>query len=300
MKNRDKYGYLFIAPFLLVFTVFGIYPILLTFYMTFTSYKGLGPMKIEGIANWTTVIADKYFWSACVNTWRLWGVNIVIQLGLALLLVIIFSDMVWNIKGLGFFRTMYYLPNLITLASVSMLFKIFLDWKHGAFNQILISSGLIAKDINWLGTPMLASVWISIIQAWMWFGNSFIILMAGVMGISKDYFEAAKVDGASRSQTFFKITMPLLRPIMLYVAITSLIGGMQIFELPFLITDGLGAPNGKLNTMVMYLYNMAFKYKRFGYASTVAYMIFGLTLIFSVLSYFLINRGNKGGAKNVK
>jgi multiple sugar transport system permease protein len=109
--------------------------------------------------------------------------------------------------------------------------------------------------------------------------------MAGVTGISKDYFEAAKVDGANRIQMFSKVTIPLLKPILLYVAITSLIGGMQIFELPLLLTNGIGAPNGSLNTLVLYMFNKAFEYRQFGYGATVAYMIFFFTLLFSVIAY---------------
>ena len=119
----------------------------------------------------------------------------------------------------------------------------------------------------------------------MWFGNSFIVLMAGVQGISKDYFEAATIDGAGRWTIFGKITLPLLKPILIYVAITSLIGGLQIFDLPFLITDGLGAPSGALNTMVMYLYNTAFKYNNVGYSAAIAYALFFIIAICSAFTF---------------
>jgi ABC-type sugar transport system permease subunit len=199
-------------------------------------------------------------------------------------------------KGLGFFRTVFYLPNLITLASVTILFRVLLDWQRGPFNQVLLSLSLIDKPIDYLNLPSKAQAAVSLIQAWMWFGNSFLFLMAGVTGISKDYFEAAKVDGANRMQMFTKITLPLLKPIMLYVAITSLIGGMQIFELPLLLTGGLGAPKGALITMVLMLYNQAFRFKNFGYAATIAYGIFFITILFSIISYRVMYANkNKGG-----
>lgn len=299
MKKRNLYGYFFIAPFLIVFLALSIYPVLLTFFYTFTKFDGYTEYIIVGGENWSRLISDKFFWQALINTWKIWGLNIVIQLGLALLLVMIFSDISWQIKGLGFFRMVFYLPNLITLASVAMLFWALLDWKYGAINQILMKLGLLSTELKFLGVPKLAQGSVSVIQAWMWFGNSFLFLMAGVTGISRDYFEAAKVDGANRGQMFRKVTLPLLRPVLLYVAITSLIGGMQIFELPYLLTDTVGSPKGSLNTMIMLMFNQAFKYKSFGYGATVAYGVFIITAFFSIISYkMMYGSSKKGGAKD--
>lgn len=296
-RNRQNYGYIFVAPFFIMFFTFLIYPIAQTFYFTFTSKTtAIAPFEFVGFDNWLRFIGDEQFKMAFVNTWKIWGLNIVLQLGLALVLVFIFSDITWRIKGLGFFRTMFYLPNLITLASVAMLFRILLDWKYGAINQALVSAGIVATEPNWLNTPNLAQMWVGIIGAWLWFGNTFLFLMAGVQGISTEYFEAAKVDGANRRQMFFKITMPLLKPIMLYVSITSLIGGMQIFEMPQLLTDGLGAPGNGLLTMVLLLYNQYFKYKNMAYASTVAYGLFFVTMAFTFIYYRLVfAKRDKGG-----
>ena len=122
-----------------------------------------------------------------------------------------------------------------------------------------MGSGAVGSPVNWLGSTATAPYVISVISAWMWFGNSFIMLMAGVQGISKDYFEAAAIDGAGRMKTFTRITLPLLKPIMLYVGITSLIGGLQMFDLPFLISGGTaGNPSGSTQTVVMYLYKFGF------------------------------------------
>lgn len=298
MKKRDHYGYIFIAPFFLVFIVFLIYPVILTFYYTFTDFKGYGDYAAVGVDNWTRLFTDGQFFIAFINTWKIWGINIVVQLGLAFILVFIFSDLVWKIKAVGFFRTLFYLPNLITLASVSMLFRVLLDENYGAFNQILLSLGFIDEFYNYLGRPLSAQASVALIQAWMWFGNSFLFLMAGVTGISKDYFEAAKVDGANRFQMFGKITLPLLKPIMLYVAITSLIGGMQIFELPLLLTNGLGAPKDALLTMVLLLYNQAFRFQNFGYGATVAYGIFLITIVFSIIAYKVMYSNKQKGGVN--
>ena len=285
MKKVDRYGYLFIAPFWIIFLIFSIYPVALTFYYSFTNYSGSGTAEVVGLANYTRLLTDSYFVEAFFNTWKIWGINFALQIGLALVLALIFSDMRMKLRGLAFFRSIFYLPNLITISSVALLFGILLDWQHGSLNMILLNIGLISEPINWLNEPATAQLSVSLILTWMWFGHSFIVVMAGVSGISKDYYEAALIDGANRWQTFTKITIPLLKPILLYIMITSLIGGLQLFDLPMLLTDGIGSPDGSLNTMVLYLYNQAFKFNNYGYASAVAYGLFVITLIFSAIVF---------------
>ncbi|WRP07073.1 sugar ABC transporter permease [Rossellomorea aquimaris] len=285
MKKLDRYGYVFIAPFWIIFLIFSIYPVALTFYYSFTNYSGSGTAEVVGLANYARLLSDSYFVEAFFNTWKIWGINFALQIGLALVLALIFSDMRMKLKGLAFFRSIFYLPNLITISSVALLFGILLDWQHGSLNMILLNIGLISEPINWLNEPATAQLSVSLILTWMWFGHSFIVVMAGVSGISKDYYEAALIDGANRWQTFTKITIPLLKPILLYIMITSLIGGLQLFDLPMLLTDGIGSPDGSLNTMVLYLYNQAFKFNNYGYASAVAYGLFVITLIFSSLVF---------------
>jgi multiple sugar transport system permease protein len=142
----------------------------------------------------------------------------------------------------------------------------------------------IKEPINFLNIPSYAQNTVSLIQWWMWFGQTTIILLAGMSAIPETYYEAARVDGATKMQIFFKITLPLLRPTMLYVSVTSLIGGMQLFDVPAVLTDGIGAPQNSLMTMIIFLYNQAFRYENFGYASAVAYGIFA---IISVLSFII-------------
>ncbi|MDD3338687.1 MAG: sugar ABC transporter permease [Lachnospiraceae bacterium] len=289
-KDINRMGYLFVAPFVIVFLVFSAYPVIRTLYLSFTQYKGFGEPVFLGLANYQRVITDPIFWTALGNTAKIWGINIVLQLGLAFLLTIVFSDIKYKMRGLSVYRALFYLPNLIAATSVAFLFKTLLDWQFGSLNQILISAGLIKSGINWLGQPGTAQLVVAVIGAWMWFGNSFIMLMAGVQGISKDYFEAAAIDGAGRWRTFASITIPLLKPILLYVAITSLIGGLQLFDIPFLITDGAGAPSNALNTVVMYLYNSAFKYNNVGYAGAIAYLLFLIIGVVAVIEYKVMYR----------
>lgn len=298
IKNYNRAGYLFVLPFVIVFLIFNVYPVLRTLYLSFTNAKIVGVGKIQWVwfDNYIRVITDKFFWRALGNTLRIWGVNIVLQLGLAFLLTIIFSDIKYKIKGLGIFRVIYYLPNLIAATSVAFLFKTLLDWRYGTFNQIIYQAfkffGKSYNPIDWLGTAAHAGSTIAVISAWMWFGNSFIMLMAGVQGISKDYFEAAAIDGAGRWTVFGKITLPLLKPILLYVAITSLIGGLQMFDLPYLMADKASASYNSVQTAVMYLYKFGFETgtTQTGYASAIAYILFLIILTVSVVQFKLFNK----------
>jgi multiple sugar transport system permease protein len=287
-------AYLFVLPFVIVFLTFSVYPVFRTLYLSFTSYKGFGDAKWAGLANYIRVFKDKFFWKALGNTVKIWGVNIILQLGLAFLLTVIFSDIKYKIRGLSVFRAVYYLPNLIAATSVAFLFKTLLDWKYGSFNQLLLTLGVAKEQINWLGSTSTAPYVISVIGAWMWFGNSFIMLMAGVQGIPTDYFEAAAIDGAGRWKVFAQITIPLLRPIMLYVFVTSLIGGLQLFDLPFLMNgvapNTAGEPSGCLQTAVMYLYKFGFETHQVGYASAIAYTLFFIILIVSIIQFKTLGR----------
>lgn len=294
MKHKTKkyqrfhrVAYLLIIPFVATFLIFSVYPVLRTLYLSFMNYKGFGDPKYVGLDNYARVIGDKFFWRSLANTIRIWSVNIVLQLGIAFLLTIVFSDIKYRVKGLGFFRAVFYLPNIIAATSIAFLFKTLLDWKYGSVNQLLALLGINAGNpINWLGDIKVAPYVVAVINAWIWFGNSFIMLMAGVQGISRDYYEAAAIDGAGRWKIFGKITLPLLKPIMLYVAITSLIGGLQMFDIPYLISGGTaGQPSGKLQTVIMYLYKFGFETRQVGYAAAIAYMLFFIILVVSVIQY---------------
>ncbi len=290
-RNINNIAYFFLLPFVIVFLIFNVYPVIRTLYLSFNNYTGFGDPTWTGLSNYARVLQDKFFWIALKNTMRIWGVNIVLQLGLAFLLTIIFSDIKYKMKGLGIFRALFYLPNLIATTSVAFLFQTLLDWRYGTFNQILIKIGLISSPIDWLGQTSTASYVIAVIAAWMWFGNSFIMLMAGVQGIPRDYFEAAALDGAGRWKVFGSITIPLLKPILLYVSITSLIGGLQMFDLPFLISGGTaGTPSGSTQTVVMYLYKFGFEVWQVGYASAVAYVLFMIILVVSVIQFKVFNK----------
>jgi len=291
-SRRSNVAYVFVVPFVVTFLIFSVYPVFRTFYLSFTNFRGFGTPDFVGVDNYVRVVGDKFFWRAFGNTFRIWSVNIVLQLGIAFILTIVFSDIKYRMRGIGFFRAVFYLPNIIAATSVAFLFKTLFDWRYGSVNQMLVALGINASNpTNWLGSSDVAPYLVATIGAWMWFGNSFIMLMAGVQGIPKDYFEAASIDGAGRWKIFSKITIPLLRPILLYVGITSLIGGLQMFDLPFLISGGTaGNPSGSLQTVIMYLYKFGFEIgtHQVGYAAAIAYTLFAIILIVSIIQFRLM------------
>lgn len=296
LTSYNRWGYIFVAPFVIVFAIFSIYPVVRTLYLSFTDLKVMGAANWVGFDNYVRVFTDKFFWKALLNTVRIWVVNIILQLGLAFLLVIVFSNLNWKIKGLQQFRIIYYLPNLIAATSLAFLFKTLLDHRFGTFN-ILLSGiykmfGASYTPIDWLGSPSAAPYTIAVIQSWIWFGNSFLMLMASVQGISKDYFEAAAIDGANTWTIFKNITLPLINPIMMYVAITSLIGGLQMFDLPYLMVTATTGSYDNVQTVMMYLYKFGFTTGSIqtGYASAVAYALFLIILGVTIIQLKFFNK----------
>lgn len=290
-QKRAKYGYMFVAPYVIAFLVFQLYPIIYTFILSLTSD---GNDAFVGFKNYAHLLQDNVFWKSVGNTWIIWLGCIIPQLVSALFLAVLLCQ--YKIRGAGFFRAVFYLPNLVTAASIGILFSVLLDWQTGTFNKMLMSVGLISEPVKWMGSPVFARSLTSFIQWWMWFGHSTILLTAGIKAISSEVVEAAIVDGANNRQRFFYITMPLIRPTLLYVAVTSLIGGMQIFDIPMALTGGTGEPQKSLMTMVLYLYNSAFKNKNYAYGATVSYGLFAIIVLVSIVFFRVLNpKQDEGG-----
>lgn len=287
--NKDYYGYIFIAPFLLVLLIFTIYPIIYSFFLSFTKWDGsLTPAKFIGLTNYKRILADTVFYQSILNTVIIWICNVIPQMLFALGLAVILSDR--EIKGKGFFRWVYYLPNIVTLSTVGVLFYFIMDWQCGALNKMLISMHFLKEPVDWLQNPAIARGTVSFILWWVWFGYTMIIFMAGIKSIPEDYMEAAKVDGASKWQVFRFITLPCLRNTMIYNVICSVIGGLTMFDIPYIISNGTGQPLNKTLTMVMYVYNTTFRNYNFGYGATIGVSLSVIVFICVVISFKFLNR----------
>lgn len=300
-----KWGYIFVAPFVVVYLIFSLYPLLSTFFYSLFEYHRdglsiIGP-NFVGFDNFVKLFTpDKKgeigILVYTANTLIMWVMGAIPQLVFSLLLSIIFTGQRLNIKGQRFFKTVMYMPNLIMAAAFSMLFFTLLS-NVGPINQIIVS--FTGETFDFFGKVWSARSVIAFINFIMWFGNTTILLMAGIMGIDQSLFEAASIDGANSGQVFFKITLPLLMPIMVYVAITSLIGGLQMYDVPQIITAGIGTPNRSTMTLIMYLNNYLGTSKNYGMAGAVSVLIFIITGILSIFVYMSLN-SDSGAEKKKK
>ena len=288
-----KWGYFFIIPFFVVYAIFTLYPQLLTIYNSFfENYRDgltqIGP-NFVGLANYKELFSTNLsgyipLVKFAKNTLLLWILGAVPQFVVAMLLALFFTSTRLNIRGQQFFKTVIYMPNLIMASCFSMLFFTLFS-QIGPVNQMLIASGAINEAINFLGIKVTVRALIGVMNFLMWFGNTTILLMAGIQGIDESLFESARLDGSSSIQVFFNITMPLLMPIFIYVFITSMIGGIQMFDVPNVLTNGIGTPDNTSTTLVMYLNNFLKVSKDYGRAGAVSVVLFIITGILSIFVY---------------
>jgi ABC-type sugar transport system permease subunit len=281
--GHGRYGYLFVAPFFIAFAIFQLYPILYSLYLSFTDWTGIGTPHIVGVSNYTRLVSDYLFIQAIKNTFIIWLISIIPQLILALVLALILNEKF--IRGKHFFRAVFYFPNIVTPVSIGVLFSLLFDWQTGAVNRVLMWLHLIGAPIDWFGSPTLSRILVGGVMCWQWFGYNMLLFIAGLQSISDDVVEAARVDGATPRQIAMRISIPLLRPVIVFTLITSIIGGMQIFDVPF-VMSGNGPQNSTL-TIVMYLYNTAFQTFHYGYAATMAYATFIIIALLSIVTFWL-------------
>lgn len=288
-KKKLNYGLLFITPFMAGLLVFRAIPFLYTLMLSFTNWNLItGEKEFIGGANYRRLINDKTFLISMGNTVKLWVMNIFPRLGVALLCAVIFAQS--KIRGKNLFKMIFYFPNLINSATVAVLASLIMGWQSGYLNRFLIQGGWIREPVYWLGQPSTAQGIVAIVLWWMWFGYSAIMFTTGILNVPMEYMEAATVDGASQWQKFWKITFPLIRPTVAYVFLVTLIGGLQNFEIPRVITDGLGAPDKSLLTMTMQMHTLAFRSMQYGYGSAYSMGIFAITAVFAGISYRFINK----------
>ena len=305
-----KWGYIFIAPFFLAYVLFHFAPQLLTIYNSFfENYReGLtqvGP-NFVGLKNYITLFTPDKNGTIDIlkyagNTIVLWVCGAIPQVVISLMLACFFTSYRLKIKGQQFFKTVIYMPNLIMASAFAMLFYMLFS-NVGPINQILTQLGWIDAPIDFFNIRFTVRGLICLMNFLMWFGNTTILLMAGIMGIDQSLFEAASIDGATSGQVFFKITLPLLMPILLYVAITSLIGGLQMFDVPQIITAGSGSPNNSCMTLIMYLNRLIGSgSKNYGMGGAVSVVIFILTGALSMIVFkTMVTRDDKPKKKAKK
>ncbi len=304
-----KYGYIFILPFFLVYCFFQLWPLINTFVLSvygngkaFDEFIGLGNYEAllfgTGMGRASSAIQETFF-QTLGNTFIVWIGNFIPQIIISLTLAVWFTDAKLKIPGKGFFKVVMYMPNIITAASVAALFlKLFDDSKYGVVNNIFLTAGWIDEPIKFITGEWQSRGMVMFIQAWMWFGNTMIMLMSGIQGLNPSLFEAANIDGASSGQVFWKITLPLLKPIMVYTLITSMIGGLQMFDIPYMYTKGTQR-NEYTKTIAVFIYEH-FREKmpnpNYGFSGAASILLFLITIGLGSVTFYM-NRDKEAIAR---
>ena len=296
--NYGKWGYIFILPFFVTYLIFSLIPLFDTVRYSFFEYyrsgiKEVGP-NFVGLANYVSLLGSDML-KYGKNTLILWLIGFIPQIVVALLLASWFTDIRLKIRGKQFFKVVIYLPNLIMASAFALLFFTMFS-TSGPINSILMSLGLIKAPIDFLGSVWGTRSLIGLMNFLMWFGNTTIMLMAAIMGISVDVFEASEIDGCNSIQKFFYITLPLIRPILTYTLITSLIGGIQMFDVPQILTNGQGNPDRTSTTLIMFL-NNHLKSKNYGMAGALSVYLFIISAILCFFVYKITIDDDPDGSK---
>ena len=292
-----KWGYVFILPFFICYFIFSFIPLVDTIRYSFYEYyrsgiKVIGPTFI-GLENFKSLLQSdmlKYMG----NTLILWVLGFIPQICVALLLAVWFTDVRLRIRGKQFFKVVIYLPNLIMASAFAMLFFALFS-TNGPINSILMSLGVIQERIDFMGSVWGTRSLVGFMNFLMWFGNTTIMLMAAIMGISPDIFEASELDGCTSFKRFFHITLPLIRPILAYTLITAVIGGLQMFDVPQILTNGQGSPDRSSYTLIMFL-NSHLKSKNYGMAGALSVYLFIVSGILCFIVYRMTNGKDDTGS----
>lgn len=281
---KARWAYIFISPFYVLFAVFGLYPMLLSVYLSFAEWKGIGPIQMVGFENYQRLLSDRVFWQSMLNGAILFLMYVPVMLFLALVLAVILNS--GRIRGFRFFRTLIFIPFITNMVAAGFAFRILFTYNNGLINILLEGIGL--PPVPWLESVWGARVSLSILIIWAWLGYNMVLMLAGLQTIPKDLTEAAMVDGASPVRSFFAITVPLMRPVILFCTITSTIGSFGLFAEVMALTGG-GPVNATL-TPLLRIYNVAFGSLRFGYASALAYVFFAIIFAATLLQFRTFGR----------
>nr|WP_165445050.1 sugar ABC transporter permease [Gracilibacillus phocaeensis] len=267
--------YIFVAPAVLLFLAFMVYPIISSFILSFQTRTG-GAYTFSGLDNYIRLFNDPLFYKAMGNTFIILLVQVPIMLFLAVVLAVFLNSALLSMRG--FYRVAFFTPAVTSLVAASIIFVLLLNTDYGLINYLLTSMGM--ERIGWLTDATWAKISLIIVTTWRWTGYNMVIILAGLQGIPHSLYEAASIDGASNIRKFFTITLPQLKPVLLFTFILSTIGTFQLFDEPYNLTNG--GPNNATLTITYYLYNQGFEYFDFGYASAIAYII---VLFIAILSW---------------
>ncbi|MFI9833427.1 carbohydrate ABC transporter permease [Streptomyces sp. NPDC051913] len=289
-----KYWHLYaaISPFYLIFLAFGLFPVGFSLYLSFHRWDGLGSMEWAGLSQYQYLLSDSDFWNSIGNTVIIWALATFPMIFLAMVTAVMLNSAV-RFKGL--YRVAYFLPNVTSVVAIAIVFGSIFSTNAGMVNAVLHAVGI--DQVAWLNTPWGIKVTIAALMTWQWTGYNAIIFLAGLQTIPSDLYEAARMDGAGPIQTFFRITLPLLRPTLLFVLVVSTVTGLQSFSEPQVLLQTssndstfAGGPGHSGQTMVLYFFQQTFDNNDFGYGAAVAWGIFLVVVLFSIINWRLVQR----------
>jgi ABC-type sugar transport system permease subunit len=282
--KRQGWGYVFVLPWLLMYTAFGLYPLLLSFYLTFFTYSFVRPddMVFVGVGNWLRGLTDPLFWKSVVNIFYNQVIFIFLKNGLGLIAALLLVRLV---KGGRTFRTIYFMPVITSVVVLMTIFN-YLTSPTGPVQSLLVNIGLLGEPVFWKFSPWLPMPIIAVINTWKWFGISTVILLAGLLSIDPQLYEASSIDGASEWQKLRYMTLPMLRPQFFFLLVVDLINGLQMFTEVFTLGyDLYGGNNNQALTPVLYLYAQAFDRSNMGYASSLGLLLALLIALLTLLQF---------------
>ena len=287
---NGRWGYLFTAPFFAVFLIFAFVPIIYSIYIAFFEWDALGGTDNQfiGLGNFSELLGDPRFWTALTNTFSIWFISTIPQLFISIGLAVVLRNTV--LKGQTFWRTILLLPNITSVIAVSMVFGQMFDKDFGLVNQAIGLFGF--APINFLEDTFASHVAIGTMILWRWSGYNALIFLASMLAIPNELYESASLDGASKWQQFWFVTLPQLRNTITFVLIMGTIGGLQVFAEPLTFGGGQynGGDNRQFSTLTLFLFETAFQEVRWGYAAAVGIMITFIVLIISAINFALTRR----------
>ena len=280
-RDRNTNAYFFLAPFLLVFCAFWIWPILHSLSLSFQNTR-IRPSVFDLSANWGRLSIDPAFANALKNSLIIMGVQVPIMIVLAVLLAVMLNSPLLRAKGI--MRFAFFAPVVVSEVAYAAVFRLIFNADFGIVNKML--NGIGIDRIAWFSDPNAAMAVIIMAITWRWVGYNAIIILSGLQSIPGDIYEAALLDGASKAKQFLFITLPLLKPVVIFCVVLSIIGSLQLFTEPFLITNR-GGPGGATETLGIFIYRQGFAAFNFGYASAIAYTLTIMAVAFSLLNLWL-------------
>ncbi|MEW1957136.1 sugar ABC transporter permease [Kineococcus sp. NPDC059986] len=285
-ERLAPYGY--VAPFYLLFAVFGLLPLLFTFYVALFDWNPIGAKTFVGLDNFRQLAGDGRFWNALKNTFSIWLMSTVPQLLVALVLAQVLNSA--RLRFASLFRMSMLLPYITSVAATTIVFAQLFDRDYGLLNYLLGLVGI--QHIDFMSTALGSHVLISVMVIWRWFGYNTLLYLASLQAVPRDLYEAAAVDGAGPVKQFRHITLPSLRPVIVFTVITSTIGGLQIFTEPLLLSNGLltcGSAR-QCQTLSLFLFEQGFGSFKFGYGSAVGVALFVIIVVVAFVNYLLSSR----------